>query len=132
MKTIAKQLAAGTFIALLLMGGNVKATETKTSSRAMDETTLQLEEWMTDEIVWNTNSLNITEFAVEAETSLELENWMTSENSWDVYNTFVEEVESEMGLEVWMTNDETWNTVNNDIESELTVESWMVNSDIWE
>ncbi len=47
MKTIAKQIAAGTFIALLLMVGNVKATETK----ATTETTLQLEEWMTDEII---------------------------------------------------------------------------------
>lgn len=132
MKTTAKQIAAGTFMALLLMVGNVNATEKKASSREMVETTLQLEEWMTDEIVWDTNSLNIAEFAVEVETNLELENWMTSENSWNVYNIFVEEIESEMGLEVWMTNDKTWNTVSNNIESELTVEYWMVNSDIWE
>jgi hypothetical protein len=132
MKTSVKQIAAGTLLALLLMVGNVKATETKASIQATVETTLELENWMTNEAIWNTNSINIAEFVLETEPTMELENWMTSENSWNVNNNFVEEVETEMELEDWMTNDETWNTVNNDIESELTVENWMVSNDIWE
>lgn len=132
MKTTVKQIAAGTFIALLLMVGNVKATETKTSSCAMLETTLQLENWMTDDIVWNTNSITISELAVETETDLLLENWMTDAEAWNVNNSFVEVAESAMELEDWMINDANWNADNTDIEADLTVENWMVDNNLWE
>ena len=132
MKTTIKQITTGTFIALLLMVGNVYATETKASSHEAIETTLQLENWMTNESIWNTNSINIAEFVVETETSMELENWMTNAESWNVNNSFVNEVESGLELEDWMTNDETWITVDNDTDTELTVEAWMINSNIWE
>jgi len=105
-----KHLAAGTFIALLLLVGNVKAegTETKASSRESIESTLQLESWMTDESVWNENSFNIGEFARETESNLELENWMTCNETWNLNSNFVEE--SEMGLEVenWMIDNNVW------------------------
>ena len=101
MKTTVKQIAAATFIAVLLMVGNVKATETRTTI----ERNLQLEEWMTDEIVWNTNSLNTTEYVVEVENSMKLESWMTDAQSWNTNNFFVEEVEMQMELESWMTNE---------------------------
>jgi hypothetical protein len=134
MKTSVKQLVAGTFIALILMVGNVytTGTETKASSHEAIESTLHLEKWMTDDAIWNTNSISIAEFVVETETDLVLEDWMTDTELWSLNNNFVAEVESEMELEGWMTNDETWNTANNDIESELTVEPWMINNNIWE
>ena len=132
MKTTVKQIAAGTFIALLLMVGNVYATETKASSHEAIETTLQLENWMTNESIWNTNSINIAEFVQETETSMELENWMTNAETWNLNNSFVNEAESGLELENWMTNDATWNKVYNDTETELTVEDWMINSNIWE
>jgi len=106
MKTTIEQITAGTFIALLLLVGNVKATETKVSSIESNEITFQLENWMTDESIWDVNSVNIAEFVLETETSMELEDWMT--------------------------NDETWNTVSNFDEPKLTVEPWMVNNNIWE
>jgi|SRR5680860_505470 len=107
MKTTLKQITAGTFIALLFLVGNAKATEIKTgaSSHEAIETTLQLENWMTDETIWNTNSLNIMEF--------------------------VQETEAELELEDWMINDETWNSDNIIIEPELTLENWMINSNVW-
>jgi hypothetical protein len=131
MKTTIKQIAAGTFIAILLLVGYVKATETKASSHEIAESTLQLEGWMTNEAIWNTNSINIAEFVVDTETDLILEDWMTDAESWNTNNNFIEEVENELELEDWMVNDNSWNTVNNDIESELIVENWIVDNNVW-
>ncbi len=133
MKTTVKQIASGTFIALLLMVGNVKATDLKASSLEgiAIETTLQMEKWMTNETIWNTNSVNIAEFVVETEPGLELENWMTNAEAWNANYSFVEEVETEMELEGWMTYDKIWNAVNNDKDSGLTVEAWMINENLW-
>jgi hypothetical protein len=133
MKTTVKQLAAGTFIALLLLVGNVNAegTEAKASSHETIETTLQLEKWMTDEFIWNTNSVNITDFSQETETGLELESWMTNQESWSLSNSFVEETEAAMELENWMTNETEWNVNNLSQDTELTVEYWMVDNKIW-
>jgi len=107
MKTTMKHLAAGTFIALLLMVGNVKAegTEVKAASQAI-ETSLQVEKWMTDETIWNTKSSINYEIAVETEATLDLEDWMTNEETWNVNNT---ENEPELAVESWMTNNNIWN-----------------------
>jgi len=131
MKTTVKHLTAGTFIALLLLVGNVKAegTEAKASSQENIETTLQLENWMTDEVIWNTNSISIAEINQETETGLDLENWMTSEETWSVNGNFVEE--AAMELENWMTSEETWNVNNLNQETELAVENWMIDNNVW-
>jgi len=133
MKTTMKQLAAGTFIAFLLLVGNVnaKGTEVKASSHESIETALQLENWMTNETIWNTNSAKIAEFVQETETGMQLENWMTSEETWNLNNNFVEETESDLELESWMTSEETWNLSNQSIETELKVENWMINNNVW-
>lgn len=136
MKTTIKQITTGAFIAILLMVGNVKATELKAlSGESIEiETTLQMENWMVNDLVWNSNSLNIAILVQEAEPSMELENWMTSTESWNLNNGFVEETEMVLELEGWMTNDATWYTFKNDNDNEptLTVENWMVNDSIWE
>ena len=108
MKNTVKQLAAGTFIALLLLAGNVAAngTEVKASSHEIIETSLELENWMTDQNLWSTNSLYTADFALpETEATLDLESWMTSEEVWEVQETIVEE---ELEVESWMTNPEVW------------------------
>jgi len=112
MKNTVKQLATGTFIALLVMVGNVKATELKTSNslNIETETILQMENWMTNENIWNTNATIMAEFIVETEASLELENWMTNSEVWNANSSIVEEVETGMIIEDWMINDKTWNT----------------------
>jgi len=133
MKTTMKQLAAGTFIAFLLLVGNVnaKGTEVKASSHESIETTLQLENWMINETIWNTNSAKVAEFVQETETNMELENWMTSEETWKLNNSFVEETESGMELESWMTSEGTWNLSNVYNDAELKVEKWMINNNVW-
>ena len=135
MKTTMKQLAAGTFIALLLLVGNVKAegTETKASGREAIETTLQLENWMTDENIWNINSISIAEFVQETEPALEIENWMTSDKTWNSSFNFIEETEEPMKLECWMSCEEIWNTDKKVQEKEtaLAVESWMISDNFW-
>lgn len=134
MKTTMKQLAAGTFIAILLIVGNVQAegTETKITSQAV-ETTLHLESWMTSENLMNTNLTFIAEITQETETALELESWMTNAETWNDNSSLIEEAETEMELESWMVTSETWNTVNiiQDTETEITVESWMTSENIW-
>lgn len=134
MKTTVKQIATGTFIAILLMLGNVNATELKSSIRESIEieAILQIENWMLNDMVWNTNSINIAESVLETEPGMELESWMINAEMWNFNNIFVEETETAMELENWMTNDATWNSVNNDNEPKLTVENWMVNESIWE
>jgi len=134
MKTTMKHLAAGTFVVLLLLVGNVQAegTETKAASQAI-ETSLQVEKWMTDETIWNTKSISFAEIAQENETSLELESWMTSAETWNLNNSYFEETEAGMELESWMTSEDTWNTISNiqETETELTVENWMTNENNW-
>lgn len=108
MKNSVKQLAAGTFITLLLLAGNVSAdgTEIKAWGHEIIETSLQLEDWMTNESYWNANTFYTADFALETETDLELESWMTSEKLWNNQETVVEE---ELTLENWMTDTEVWN-----------------------
>lgn len=133
MKTTVKQLATGTFIALLLLVGNVnaKGTEAKASSHESIETTLQIEKWMINEVLWNTNAISVTKFNQETETSLEVENWMTSSKTWNSYTSIVEVSEENMEIENWMTSEETWNMNNMNKEAELTIESWMINNIVW-
>jgi len=133
MKTTVKQIATGTFIALILLVVNVKAegTEKTVSINESIETTLQLENWMTDETIWGTNFINIEEFYQETETGIELESWMTDSETWDNNINFFEEKENRLELESWMFGSEI-GIENNLVEDEiLTIESWMFDSNLW-
>jgi hypothetical protein len=133
MKTTVKQLTAGTIIALLLLVGNVnaKGTEAKASGHENIETSLQIEKWMTNEVIWNSTTQTISTINQESETSLELENWMTNAETWNFNNSFVEETEAGLEIETWMTNTETWNVEIAADETKLAVEGWMINDRIW-
>lgn len=132
MKTTMKQLAAGTFIALILLVGNVnaKGTQAKASSQET-ETSLQLEKWMTDKSIWDSKSTFNFEIGQEKETGLSLENWMTKAEAWNLNTSFAEEAESTMKVENWMTSEETWNIENKTGETKLKIENWMVNATVW-
>ena len=133
MKTTFKQIAAGTFIAFIVLAGNVKtnATEFKASSLETTETVLQMENWMTDRTVWNTNSFYTLDLEGATESTLEFENWMISSIAWNSSYSVSIETETEMNLESWMTSSYIWNTEETYKESTLLVENWMVNSEIW-
>ena len=132
MKTTMKQLAAGTFIALLLLVGNVnaKGTETIASGHESTESSLQIEKWMTNEFLWNSNSVNISEFVLETETTIEIESWMTNLEIWTPVAGLIEETESALQLESWMISEASLILVSNESDTELTVESWMTEKNI--
>ena len=132
MKTTVKQITAGAFLAVLLLIGNtnVKGSEIESLNRTM-ETTLKVENWMMDETVWDTKSLNNYEVALEAETNVEIGNLMTSENAMILSNYLVAETEAGLEMENWMTCEKVWNFTETEVESELSIESWMVNSEVW-
>ena len=106
MKTTMKQLAAGTFLALLLMVTNVYAEGKEApnaSSREFVETTMELESWMIDDNIWNESSSFAN--AEETEESLNLEYWMINDENWENVESMSIETETEidLGLENWMT-----------------------------
>ena len=133
MKTTMKQLATATFIALILLVVNVKAegTERIASINENIETTLQLENWMTDETLWHKNLSSHNRFHEAPENSLEIENWMTNEVTWSFELGLEEVTEAGLELESWMTSEETWNKNELNNEAALTIESWMTDSNIW-
>ncbi len=133
MKATVKQLATATFIALILIVVNVKAegTERIASINENIETTLQLENWMTDETIWNSDSFSTNEYYQETETGLEIENWMTNAETWNFEYNFLQETEAGLELESWMTCEKTWNKNELNNEAALTIESWMTDSNIW-
>ena len=113
MKTTMKQLAAGTILGLLLMTVNVHAEgkeAAKASSLEATETTMELENWMIDDNIWNkASSFNFDEEAIDE--SLNLEDWMINDASWETaqnveINT---EKDGELELESWMTDAIVWN-----------------------
>ncbi len=164
MKTKFTHIAAVTFFALTILVGNVyadgseksftsrenseeglatmsiiKEAETMSSlelfvTETTTEETIELENWMTSNEVWNIKS------AESIETDLELENWMVNEDLWHKGESISIETVSEESLELenWMTNDQVWKTntevsVDLEIEKEetLRVEDWMTSENIW-
>ncbi|HPF50189.1 MAG TPA: hypothetical protein PK335_01380 [Draconibacterium sp.] len=131
MKATVKQIATITFTALFLIALNVKAegTENTALNNENIETALKLENWMTDETIWNTNSAMFIEIAPETE--LGLEEWMINSESWNIYFNIEEETEAGLELEAWMTSDFTWNSNLIETEPELKLEYWMMDKNIW-
>jgi hypothetical protein len=67
MKTTMKQLATVTVLVFLLLTGNANAHGRAMKHVCFDdsEATLQVESWMTNETIWNSNNTVITEFTIE-------------------------------------------------------------------
>jgi hypothetical protein len=133
MKTTMRQLTAGTFIALLLLVGNVNAegTEVKASGHENIETTLQVEKWMTEEFLLNSNSVGISGLTLENESTIEVESWMINPEIWNPVNDFIEETETGLEMENWMTSELTCNVISTETETKLAIESWMTENIIW-
>lgn len=128
MKTRISQLTVALFFAIGLLSGNVNAADhnVKASSHENIEATLEFENWMLDEKVWNTATFHYTE---ATESSLEVENWMTSKMVWNV------QTES-LALEDWMMNDNFWEVKNiiaveTEKEHDLSMENWMMDEQLW-
>ena len=134
MKTTMKQLTAGTILTLIMLVGNVNAegTQAKASSHENAiETTLQVEKWMMDNAVWNTDKM--IAYDSGADDSFGIENWMTDANTWNVNNFAAEETEQELKVEDWMieSNWELKSLIAEEQEAPLTTESWMTTGQAW-
>lgn len=132
MKTTMKQLAAGTFIALLLLVGsvNAKGTEKIASGHESIESTLRVEKWMTNEFLWSSDFTGITGVSTETEAKMEIENWMKNPVIWNPSTDFVQETETSLELENWMTSEATWSVISTESDSDLTLENWMTENNI--
>ena len=109
MKTTISQLAAITLFSLILLVGNVnaKGTEKYASSHENIEASLELENWMTNDNIWNINNNLVFENANDE--LLELENWMTNDKVWELETIVETETEQTLAFEPWMTDESIWN-----------------------
>ena len=132
MKTKIKQVTAATFIALLLMAVGIKAdaSATKLTNANKAETTLQVEDRMIDETIWNASEMSF--FTYETDAALKVEDWMTNHRIWHTHSHFNFEPKIALEVENWMTDKATWAITETMAEEKLTVENWMLDSKIWE
>lgn len=133
MKTTMKQLATAAVLAFQLLTGiaNAHGTAPKHTRFGESEATLQLESWMTNETIWNSNTIVISEFTTETEFEYKIENWMINTEIWNFNSVFTEETEAGLAIENWMTDQNLWDLKNEEIEPELSLESWMISHEIW-
>ena len=120
MKTRISQLAAITLFSLILLVGNVnaKGTEKNASSHENIEASLELENWMVNDNLWDIN--NTFKFENANEESLELESWMTNDEIWKMENTFETEKEQTLAIEPWMTDENIWNQYLKELENAIS------------
>ena len=92
------------------------------------EETLELEDWMINEALFNGNSIDAK---VETEEALELETWMSDENYFEssVYQV-MEETETELKIEGWMLNENSFEGAK-ETEQPLELEAWMISEEVW-
>ena len=109
MKTRINQLTAITLFSLILLVGNVnaKGTEIAASSHENIEATLEIENWMISDSLWDIN--NNFEFENANDELLELENWMTNDKVWELETAVETEIEKSLVFEPWMIDENIWN-----------------------
>jgi len=92
------------------------------------ETPLNVEDWMTNETLFNSNSIYLE---AETEEAMELEDWMTEENRFEGFVYQVnEETEIELKIEGWMLNESSFEGVK-ETEQPLKLEAWMISEEVW-
>lgn len=137
MKTRINQSAVALLIAFIISIGSVQATKRVTKASGHEsiiETSLELENWMTDEGLWNTASALI--YMELHDEIIELESWMTDSDVWKTTESFDYKKKSETSLELegWMTDESTWSMAwvpEVETEKDLAIEYWMMNENIW-
>jgi hypothetical protein len=110
MKTNMKKLTWLAFISFIIFTGNVNATERERKALIHEsiEAELKIEDWMTNESVWERPQVKKIEFAQEQEPGLKLENWMIDETLWEPA-VLIQEKEEVLIVESWMSNENFWN-----------------------
>lgn len=109
MKTRNNLFKAAAIFAFILFAGNVFATESKaiaSSHENITEATLEVENWMTSNVIWKVEGVKM--IAEETEADLAVENWMTNDEYWETGYFEVVDQEPDMNLENWMIDSENW------------------------
>ncbi|MFY9151529.1 MAG: hypothetical protein WAO52_05935 [Prolixibacteraceae bacterium] len=103
--------------------GAMFASETETDHE------LAIESWMTDETIFGSNFLSITE---ETDNALIVEDWMILNSNFSANNFAInQEPETILAVESWMLNAGTFNSSNlqTDLDPDSRIEPWMINHD---
>lgn len=111
MKTGNNHLAIFALFALLFLAGNVSAKGNGAKASGLEnieETSLEIENWMVDDNVWNTTGKSY--FMMADDGTLEIENWMTDELTWEVDNDLLSKTvaEESLAIEQWMFDENIW------------------------
>jgi len=123
-------------IGMLLMAGTIffsnsafagrKSTKFASSLENITDPSLQIESWMTSDLIWYPGAFS--EMITASEESVELEVWMVNTLFWD---RFEEVQDNALTIQEWMTNQLIWEKASVVSEPGLELEDWMLNSDIW-
>ncbi len=102
----------------------INSTETFAFESETDEN-MEVEVWMTNEALFNANSVTITE---EADDDLNLEDWMINSTNFKTNSlSVINEADAAIELEGWMITD--LNFASNDViterDNDLSIEKWM-------
>ncbi len=110
MKTTMKKLAAITFIAIIFIAGSVQAKGTELSALSHEsiESSLQIENWMVNESIWETELESTFILEQDFDETLDLENWMTDESTWNKNELITEDQETPLQIEGWMLSENNW------------------------
>lgn len=83
---------------------------------AENEQALMLEDWMTNDALWEMPAKTIMSDVVEPEQALTIEDWMTNAKYWELKNSSNDEAskggslnEKALSIERWMSDDAYWN-----------------------
>jgi hypothetical protein len=150
MKTRISKIATVTLFSLTMLVGNVYADKTEASALSNEniERTLEIENWMVNERVWNANNLAATEIEttleVETEEALKVDNWMINNEIFNMGSAFITEyasvlevgTEEAMAIEDWMISNQNFNITNiaetkKETGQTLELEFWMTNENTW-
>ncbi len=123
-------------IGMLLMAGTIffsnsafaerKCTKFASSLENATDPSLQIESWMTSDLIWYPGAFS--EMVTAREESAELEVWMVNTLFWDRFEDAGDNV---ITIEEWMTNTMIWEKAAVVAEPGLELEDWMLDNNIW-
>jgi len=124
--TIVMLLMTGTiFFSYSALAGRKNVKFASSLENATDPS-IQIESWMTSELIWNQGTVFETN-AISKE-SAELENWMVNTFFWD---RLEDAHDFGLDLEEWMTNPMIWEKAESVSEPVLSLEKWMLDLSFW-
>jgi hypothetical protein len=124
--TMVMMLMAGTIFSSNSALAGKKNVKFASSLENATDRSLQIESWMTNDLIWYPGT-DLEMYTVK-EKSTELENWMVNSFFWD---RFEDARDFGLTLEEWMTNPMIWEKEEVAAEPVLNLEYWMLDISLW-